>query len=130
MRINSNPSSPYLIECSDGSKLHFAAYGYIYKIEDANGNVATVNYSGSTITALNDGVGRVTTLASESSGSVRRLTSVTDPTGRTVTLRYSGGNLQSVSYMDIAVYNLRDGSGGIFSVSFPEAKAEKGKKRI
>ena len=100
MRINSNPSSPYLIECSDGSKLHFTAYGYIYKIEDANGNIATVNYSGSTITALNDGVGRVTTLASETSGSVRRLTSVTDPTGRTVTLNYNGNNLQSVTYAD------------------------------
>ena len=100
MKINSDPSSPYLIECADGSRIGFTAYGYLYKFVDANGNTATVDYSGANMTKITDGAGRVTRFTYAASGSMQRLTKVTDPAGRETVLTYSGNNLQRVTYPD------------------------------
>ena len=32
MKINAETDAPYLIECKDGSKIRFTAYGYLYQL--------------------------------------------------------------------------------------------------
>ena len=100
MKVNQVTGSPYYIECTDGSQLHFNADGYIYKMVDADGNDATVTYDGANITSIQDGAGRVTTFTYSAYNNMSRLTGVTDPSGRTTTLTYDGGNLQRVTYPD------------------------------
>ncbi len=100
MKINAETDAPYLIECKDGSKIRFTAYGYLYQLVDADGNTATVDYSGNYMTKITDGAGRVTTFAYSAYGSAQRLTKVTDPAGRSTVLTYSGDNLQKVTYPD------------------------------
>ena len=67
---------------------------------DADGNTATITYSGTNIQSITDGAGRVTTFTYDSYNNMSRLTQVTDPSGRISALTYDGGNLQKVTYPD------------------------------
>lgn len=100
MKYQHTVSSPYLIECDDGSELHFNKSGYIYKMVDADGNTATITYDGTNIKSVTDGAGRVTTFTYDTYNDMSRLTQVTDPSGRITALTYDGGNLQKVTYPD------------------------------
>ncbi len=100
MKVNQSAESPYLIEYDDGNQLHFNKAGYIYKMVDADGNTATITYSGTNIQSITDGAGRVTTFTYGSYNDMSRLTQVTDPSGRITALTYDGGNLQKVTYPD------------------------------
>ena len=96
-------NSYYVIEYQNGNQLHFNRSGYIYKMVDSDGNTATIEYdsdTGTNITKITDGAGRITTFTYDDYGDMKRLKSVTAPSERTTTLTYNGGNLTKVDYPD------------------------------
>jgi RHS repeat-associated protein len=92
-----------LIVESDGSFLytlpnqqafHFSFTGRLLSESDRNGNTTTVNHSGERITTVSDPSGRTITFKYNTEGQVE---SVTDPLGHVVKYAYEGGNLVSVT---------------------------------
>lgn len=92
----------YQLTADDGGKLTFTSRGYLRSAYDDSGNCYTVKYSNNadgTIAYILDGSGRTIDLELDGSN---RLTKVTDPAGREITLTYSDstGSLLTVGYPD------------------------------
>lgn len=86
----------YTIGDDQGGLMTFDAKGNLTKIQDSNGNTATVTYTNGFITKITDGAGHV--IALENDGT--NLTKITDPTGKNTTYTYSSGLLTRISYPD------------------------------
>ena len=85
----------FTLRRKDRSQLHFDSNGLLLSEEDRNGNTTTLAYSGGNLTTVTDPSGRTLSLAYDGSG---RITSITDPLSRVTTYAYSGaGDLASVT---------------------------------
>lgn len=86
---------------AQGNEKTFNAQNKLIKIKDANGNEQNITYSNSRITSISDPVGRSVTF---SYNSYNQLTGITDPAGRTVSYQYSdtsaSANLTRITYPD------------------------------
>lgn len=89
-------SGGYTIGDDKGGLMTFDSKGNLTKIQDANGNTASLTYSNGFITQITDGAGHVIKL--ENNGT--NLTKVTDPSGKATTYTYSGGLLTRITYPD------------------------------
>lgn len=89
-------SGGYTIGDDKGGLMTFDSKGNLTRIQDANGNTASLTYSNGFITQITDGAGHVIKL--ENNGT--NLTKVTDPSGKATTYTYSGGLLTRITYPD------------------------------
>lgn len=78
----------------EGTKYDFDSTGRLTRITDRNGNVLTLDYSGTELATLTDAAGRNITFGYDAQG---RMTSVRDPAGRVTALGYDvSGHLSSI----------------------------------
>ncbi|WP_010075579.1 DUF6531 domain-containing protein [Clostridium cellulovorans] len=77
--------------------LKFNTSGYLSTIKDNNGNIETLNYSGTILKSVTDGAVRISTLDTDTSG---RLKGVIDSSNRRTSYEYTGNLLTSISYPD------------------------------
>lgn len=89
-------SGGYTIEDDQGNRMTFDSKGNLTKIQDANGNTASLTYSGDLITKVTDGAGHSITLENDGT----HLTKITDPAGKSTTYTYSSGLLTRITYPD------------------------------
>lgn len=87
----------YLVKDKSDSTLSFNANGKLTFIRDAIGNTQALTYTGTNLTTIMDGSGRVTTLVYDAAG---QLTQIKDPANRTTTYGYTNGDLTSITYPD------------------------------
>lgn len=92
-----NYDNGYLIKDKKDNKYMFTAAGYLYKIEDTNKNTMTLQYEGTKLKYIVDGVGRRTTLDLLDNG---YLVGITDSSGRKIRFGYNGIQLNSITYPD------------------------------
>lgn len=113
--------SSFILTDSQGNKKHYNSSGQLYKIEDRNHNIQTIeitdgritkvtdpanravilNYSGNLLTSITDPSGRAVTYAYTGSGSNSKLTRITYPGGKTTVLEYfSDCYLKKVTAVD------------------------------
>ncbi|KOA20845.1 tRNA nuclease WapA precursor [Clostridium homopropionicum DSM 5847] len=95
-----NPSSTnerYKIKDKKDNALLFTSGGYLYKIQDSNGNTLTLSYDGVVLKSITDGAGRVTKLDVSESG---YLLGIIDPSNRRTSFSYDGINLSRITYPD------------------------------
>ncbi|MGY0374216.1 polymorphic toxin type 8 domain-containing protein [Clostridium sp. JNZ J1-5] len=98
MTINSSSVyERYKIQDKKDNLLLFTSGGYLYKIQDNNGNTETLNYDGTVLKYITDGAGRVTTLDINASG---YLLGIIDPSNRRTSFYYDGINLTRITYPD------------------------------
>jgi len=92
-----NGDSTYTVKDKTENQLDFTPSGYLTKIIDQNGNLLTLSYTGTVLTQITDGAGRVTVLTSDAGG---RLLSIKDPALVTTSFDYTGTNLTTITYPD------------------------------
>jgi RHS repeat-associated protein len=93
-----NPDGTYDLTTGDQSNYHFNSSGKLIEIDDPNGNVVTINYTGSLPTSVTDDSGRQITITYDANNHISK---VTDPAGRTVEYGYNAnGDLTSVTKKD------------------------------
>lgn len=126
-----NPDNTYVLTShGDGGKQNFRADGMLASLEDPNGNRIEFTYvasnwlqvnNGWKLTQIRDTQGRVTTF--NYNDTIERLTSITDPSGRSYQYGYNGLG-QLTSYTDPAAKVTRyayDGLGRLTRVTDPKA---------
>jgi hypothetical protein len=96
---NGSPVTSYDITTASNVKYHFTNPNttgwYISTISDVNGNTITVNHnSGNYVTSIVDPTSRTITLSYTSN----KITGVSDPLSRSWTIAYTSGNLTQVTY--------------------------------
>jgi RHS repeat-associated protein len=96
--LTRNPTTgSFTVRRKDRSKLNFDSAGQLISMEDGNGNQTTLTYSPN-LTTLTDPSGRTLTFAYDASD---RISSVTDPVSRTTTYTYNASSdLSSVTSPD------------------------------
>lgn len=77
----------YKLKDSSGNEKHFNSKGQLYKMVDSKGNTQTITFDGNKITEVTDPVGRKVTLTYSNLG---LLTSITDSRGRVTRYTYLG----------------------------------------
>ena len=84
----------YLYRLPDQSLSTFDASGRLVRAADPNGNTTTLTYDGSRLTTITDPGGRPLTLTYNTDGTVA---TATDPAGQTVSYGYQNGELVTVT---------------------------------
>ena len=85
----------YTLEKRNRTQYRFDINGQLASIEDKNGNIQTLNYTGSLLTSITDTVGRSIALSYDGSN---RLTQLIDPIGRTIDFIFdANGDLVSAT---------------------------------
>lgn len=117
LTVDSSVANLYVIKDQDNNKLLFNADGMVEKMVDRNGNTTTYTYdSAGKLTKITDASGRSITLAYTGTN----LTSLTDTSGRTTTYQYSA-TYNATSYSTSGNYLRKiirpDGSYTEFSYS-------------
>ena len=87
----------FVITQKDGTKYKFDANGKITSIVDRNGNADTFSFTGDKLTTITDPGGRTVTFAYDANS---LLTSVTDPIGNAYSFTYTGGTLATITNPD------------------------------
>jgi RHS repeat-associated protein len=87
-------SGEFLYTLPDQSKLIFNSTGELIRETDRNGNSVSLSYEAGRLTSVTDPGGRKMTLSYNSEGFLER---ATDPMGHTVKYAYEAGNLASVT---------------------------------
>ena len=98
MTMNSSSTNErYRIKDKKDNILLFTASGYLYKIQDNNGNALTLNYEGTVLKSVTDGAGRITTFDVNAYG---YLLGIIDPSNRRTNFAYNGTKLSRITYPD------------------------------
>lgn len=105
-----NDGTLTLTDAQDNIK-HYNLDGFLYEVEDNNGNVQTINWDNGQITSVEDPAGRTATFDYDNEG---YLISITDPAGRTTEFEYYQGNWH---YYDTVTITRPDGKQTYFSDS-------------
>lgn len=107
-----NGDGTYTLTEKDGLKHNFNASGNITSMVDRNGNTLAFTYAAGKLTTVTDPNGRSAILAYDSNN---KLSTVTDPKGNVYTFTYTGGTLTSVTNPDGSQWKYTYGTNGLFS---------------
>jgi YD repeat-containing protein len=97
LTLTKNSDSSFTLKDKKDNKLNFDSSGTLTNIVDNNNNTITLNYVGSKLISLKDGVNRTTTLIYNEQG---KLSEIIEPIGAKTTYTYTGNQLTGINYVD------------------------------
>ena len=111
-QVVKNVNGSFTLTFIDGSVHQFNANGKLISFADRNGNTNTLNYTGSNPTSITDPSGRTITLTYDSYGLIGAMS---DSTGTIATYTHGfWGRLTNVTYPDGSKFNFTDTFSGNF----------------